>query len=61
MYRTFVMNTDKIDMFYMYVIPGFNIINYESQSNFVVQNIKSLFFKICKPSELTLFIFDPPF
>ena len=40
MYRTFVMNNDKIDMFYMYVIPGFNITNYESQSNIVDQNIK---------------------
>ena len=37
-------NDNKVDMFYMYVIiPGFNITNYESQSNFVVQNIKFVF------------------
>ena len=41
------------------IIPGFNITKYESQSNFVVQNIKFVFFfKIYKP---TIFSFDLPF
>ena len=31
-----------MDMFYMYVILGFSITN-ESQSNFVVRNIKFVF------------------
>ena len=35
-------NSNGMDMFYMYVIPGFSITN-ESQSNFVVQNIKFVF------------------
>ena len=36
-------NNNEIDMFYMCVIPGFNIASYESQSNFVLPNIKFLF------------------
>ena len=34
---------DKVSMFYMYVIPGFNITNYESYSNFVVYFQSTLF------------------
>ena len=41
----------------MYVISSFIFTNYESQFNFVVQNIYFVF-KIYKPSR---FIFDPPF
>ena len=35
-------NNNEIDIFYMFVIPGFNITN-ESPSNFVVHNIKLVF------------------
>ena len=51
-----------MDMFYMYVIPGFSITN-ESQSNFVVRNIKFVFQNLeTHPFYFwsTLFT-DPPF
>ena len=47
-------NNNEIDMLYTYVIPGFNITNYESQSNFVVQNIKFVSSKFTNPPFLFL-------
>ena len=41
-YGELLKNNNEMDMFYMYVIPGFSITN-ESQSNFVVRNIKFVF------------------
>ena len=46
-------NNNEMDMFYMYVIPGFSIKN-ESESNFVCRIIKFVF----QNFETILFIFD---